>query len=608
MQFQKDSNNNRIRQRRVYIQDNTPESEPGDIIYGDPNGNQVFSPNQDSPEQYYDFNEGEPSSIPNKTRSVFQKDQGFPSLFVNSNSTQGNPNPKYQRSPHLYNMGSSRDDNDYNMPTINSRKSPNNVMYNINRDSNDDYLHSPYEDDDYQAYPRESQRTGMFFRDRSPVINLNKRNNKNISPYGRPGVIPINKMSPEQNYEESNYSAEKQSQERTAKFNNLKNYLGKNNLYKTENNSYYNPNYINTNTTPNQNQTMQNAQMLNVPPQDDVNDKYNNRTYNNMSYRDIKRIANRFTKVYDPNKNNNGLLIEETQITVPGAQDDIFNNRYRVLAKMNRLSNILLAKQGRRNSPNRGYNDHPFENRSYNKYNRDRSYNGKIKKPFDRHTLARSPGDNSNIRKAFSRSPEHKFLYVSLAMISSKGPSCEDRPILRRMRLDKGGVVDLAQEERKKTKFKIKNTQRKKGFKRNYFMNPKYREKAARIIQNWWKELKNIFNYRMKQIIKIQSAFRGKFVRKYMYDLFYLNFLYISFCKKIENVLRNHVKPYVFRKLMGKNVEDTIPKEESPVPDKEILLGRILSRDYRNDLNTIYPSWKKWMANTRRINDKNMRY
>ena len=62
------------------------------------------------------------------------------------------------------------------------------------------------------------------------------------------------------------------------------------------------------------------------------------------------------------------------------------------------------------------------------------------------------------------------------------------------MRLDKGGVVDLAQEERKKTKFKIKNTQRKKGFKRNYFMNPKYREKAARIIQNWWKELKNIFN------------------------------------------------------------------------------------------------------------------
>ena len=606
MQFQKDSNNNRIRQRRIYYQDNTPESEPGELIYRDPIGNQVFSPNQSSPEQNYDFTAEEPNSIQIQTKSMYQK---IPKEFKENSEKiyNQNFNPKYQRSPHILNIGSSREDNDYNiLPSINSKKSPNNnIRYNnFNRDSNDDYFQSPYEDDDYQPYPRESQRTGMFYRERSPVINLNKKNkknkNKNISPYGRPGVIPINKMSPEQNYEESNDSGEKHSKEKTAQFNNLKNYLGRNNLYQNDIND------ININNL-NPNQTLQNPQMIN-PSQDDINDKYNNRSYNNMSYRDIKRIANRFTKVYDPNKNNNGLLVEEMQITVPGAQDDIFNNRYRVLSKMNRLSNILLAKQRKKNSPNKSYINRPFENRSYNKYNRDRSFNGKIKKPFDPRTFVRSPGDiNNNIRRAFSRSPEHKFLYVSLAMISSKGPSCEDRPILRRMRLDKGGVVDLAQEERKKNKFKIKNTQRKKGFKRNHFMNPKYREKAAKIIQSWWKELKNIYNYRMKQIIKIQSAFRGKFVRKYMYDLFYLNFLYISFCKKIENVLRNHVKPYVFRKLMGKNVEDTVPKEESPVPDKETLLGRILSRDYRNDLNTIYPSWKKWMANTRRINAKNMK-
>jgi hypothetical protein len=120
------------------------------------------------------------------------------------------------------------------------------------------------------------------------------------------------------------------------------------------------------------------------------------------------------------------------------------------------------------------------------------------------------------------------------------------------MRMEKGGVVDLAQEDRRKNKFKIKNAKRKIGMKRYYFMNPKYRDKAARVIQSWWRDLKNIYNYRMKQIIKIQSVFRGKFVRKYMYDLFYLNFLYISFCKKIENVLGHHVRPYVLRKLMGK--------------------------------------------------------
>ena len=614
MQFQKDTNNNRIRQRRIYYQDNNPESDNGEMIYTDPNGNQVFSPFQDSPEEIQDFNDAEPNTNPKKNKSVFHhvrndlksnpemvnmiSDQPFPPLVMNIN--RPSRYPKYERTPQALNVGSSPDDNDYNIRTLNSRKSPNsNFIYNNNRDSNDAYLHSPYDDeDDYEAIPPEnhSQRMGMKYRNRSPVINLNRRN-KNTSPYGRPGAIPINKMSPEQNYEESNFSGEKQPIERTSQYNNLKNYLGKNNIY--------NMNYNQNSTNPNQNSTINNPKLINST-KDDIGNKYNNRTYNNMSYRDIKRIANRFTKVYDPNKNNNGILVEEMQVTVPGAQDDIFNNRYRVLAKMNRLSNILLAKQRRRYSPKR-YNNR-FDERSYDRYSRERSYNGKIRKPFDRHTLARSPGDNisKNLsRKAFSRSPEHKFLYVSLAMISSKGPSCEDRPILRRMRMEKGGVVDLAQEERKKTKFKIVNAQRKKVIKRNRFMNPKYRDKAAKIIQSWWRELKNIYNYRIKQIIKIQSAFRGKFVRKYMYDLFYLNFLYISFCKKIQNVLWQHVRPYIFYKLFGKNMDKELSVEK--VPDKETILERIISRDYRNNLETIYPIWKKWMSNTRRLTVQNIK-
>jgi hypothetical protein len=91
-----------------------------------------------------------------------------------------------------------------------------------------------------------------------------------------------------------------------------------------------------------------------------------------------------------------------------------------------------------------------------------------------------------------------------------------------------------------------------------------------------------------------------------MYDLFYLNFLYISFCKKIENVLGHHVRPYVLRKLMGKNIEENKPKEVQ-VPEKEILLERLLSRDYRNDKESMYPAWKKWMSNTRKLTAKNMK-
>ena len=614
MQFQKDTNKNRNRQRRIYYQDNTPESEMGEMLYTDPNRNQAFSLYQDSPEQIIDINDLERNNNVQKTKSVLQQvrnelrgnpeimnmisEQPFPSLVMNINRQP--QNPRYERTPQTLNIGSSRDDYDYNIRTINSRKSPNNMIYNNYRDSNDDYLHSPYDDDEYQPMPRDSQsqRTGMLYRNRSPVILNNRK--KNISPYGKPGSIPINKMSPEQNYDESNFSGEKQSQERTAQFNNLKNYLGRNNI----NNLNYNQN----STNPNPNQTVRNPKMLNEP-KDEIGNKYNNKTYNDMSYRDIKRIANRFTKVYDPYKNNNGILVEENQVTVPGAQDDVFNDRYRVLAKMNRLSNILLAKQRRHYSPNRNTNNRYYDERSYNRYSRERSYNGKIRKPFDRHTLARSPQNNNQnnlSRRAFSRSPEHKFLYVSLAMISSKGPSCEDRPILRRMRMEKGGVVDLAQEERKKAKFKIRNVRRNMGKRRTFFTNPKYRDKAAKIIQSWWRGIKNTYNYRIKQIIKIQSVFRGKFVRKYMYDLFYLNFLYISFCKKIETVLGQHVRPYVWKKLFGKGFEDR-DLEYILVPNKEMLLGKIIMKDYRNDLKTIYPAWKKWMSHTRRLNVQNIK-
>ena len=252
----------------------------------------------------------------------------------------------------------------------------------------------------------------------------------------------------------------------------------------------------------------------------------------------------------DPNRNSIELLVEESKITIPGAQDEVFNNRYRVLVKMNRLSNILLAKQKKRTTPNKRENS--FITKTYN---RDNSYNPNSRKHFNRHILARSSIDRGT-RRATSRSPGHKFLNISLAMISSKGPSCEDRPILRRMRLEKGGVVDLAQGDRKKNKFKIKKAERKQS-RRSLYTDPKYRDKAAKVIQAWWRDRKTIYNDTLKKIIQIQSVFRGRFTRKYMYDLFYLNSSYISFCKKIESVLSNHVLSYVMDNLFGKKEPGT---------------------------------------------------
>jgi len=201
---------------------------------------------------------------------------------------------------------------------------------------------------------------------------------------------------------------------------------------------------------------------------------------------------------------------------------------------MNRLSNIFLAKENK----NLEKKENEFNTKTNNRNN---SYNSNTRKSFNRQTLARSPENASN-RRASRHSPDHKFLYESLAMKSSKRPSTEDRLISRWMRLEKEGVVELGQEDKRKNKFKIKRVMTNKGNNRGIFTNPKYREKAAKIIQGWWRNLKNKYDDILAKIIMIQSVFRGRFVRKYLDDFIYLNFLYISFCKKIENALSNHVR------------------------------------------------------------------
>ena len=69
-------------------------------------------------------------------------------------------------------------------------------------------------------------------------------------------------------------------------------------------------------------------------------------------------------------------------------------------------------------------------------------------------------------------------------MISSKGKNTENRPISRKMRFEKGGVVDLTPNDGKKKKFKylIKKMSRSPG-RQLIHNNPKYREKAAELIQ-----------------------------------------------------------------------------------------------------------------------------
>ena len=133
---------------------------------------------------------------------------------------------------------------------------------------------------------------------------------------------------------------------------------------------------------------------------DELPDKYKRSLNNNMTVGEVKRIMRRFTKIYDPSKNNNGALLGSTQVTVPGGQDELFNNRYRVLAKMNRLSNILLSNRNR--SPLIG------EDRRNTLLNKSRS------RSISRESLDRS------IKEKSVKKPRNKFLYVSLAMLKNR--------------------------------------------------------------------------------------------------------------------------------------------------------------------------------------------
>ena len=55
----------------------------------------------------------------------------------------------------------------------------------------------------------------------------------------------------------------------------------------------------------------------------------------------------------------------------------------------------------------------------------------------------------------------------------------------------------------------------------------------------------------LDKIILIQSAWRGRWLRKYIYDILYLSFLHLRFCDILEKVMVSHVRPIVWEELFG---------------------------------------------------------
>jgi len=120
--------------------------------------------------------------------------------------------------------------------------------------------------------------------------------------------------------------------------------------------------------------------------------------------------------------------------------------------------------------------------------------------------------------------------------------------------------------------------------------NPKYREKAAELIQDWWHSLKEFRKKRTKSAILIQSHFRGRFVRKYLYDVIYMNYLYFGFCKKIEKLIRKKFGPYFFDCLFSKLVK------------RKKALKKIISNYESKNIKIYYNKWKNFIRNKTKKN------
>ena len=558
---------------RLYEQ-GTSESALGEMLYLEPNETNYRRGQNMSP-----LNDNH-NIIMSSPHEINRNEYGTGGVVNMSHRINFSQNPRFQqvnyeenmersRSPKTINVGESPKEMEYNIKTFNRRV--NNINTNINspqnnigdrsynmilNDTGNIFLDQPMQQAYNQSNDVFNSSTGMIqqgINDQRSFDQYNREIQYGMNPRDFQEPVPgiLKKMSPKGNVEgDSDSNSEKN--DNVNQIRDLKTQLDRNMhvMFKNEDGI-----------------GIGDKNLQNRGDMENIEIMAKTREFQeNTSGDEVKKLIKYYVKTYDPHKGEDGNLISNSQTVILSNQDKLFNDRYKVLQKMNKLSNILLAK-------NRGG--------SHDSSSLNRSFGEDGKNKFDKGTL-----NNTTIlegpKKANKTYRRNKFLYVSLAMLSAKGPNTEDRTILRKMRLDKGGVVDLAQETlQKKTKFKIKKA--RAGGRGITTINPKYREKAAKIVQAWWRERKEKYKRILEQIIKIQSVWRGKFTRKYIYDVIYISYLQEKFLSIMRNVLVNHVRPRVFDELFSKNklIKDTL---------RELLM----KHDNKFTLLRIKPYFMKW--------------
>ena len=520
------------------------------------------------------------------------------------------------------------DDNLYKFGYKKPRKTPPSKIYDVlshyknNKvysETNNIYLWNKCTSPEYDERSYKNKNRNNYFNNYNSTnfenlpfteIPQKKYNGYTYSCRNRPfqrNFSPSDQMSPKENYDFENYSSNDNKNQNNLQ-NRMKEYLV--NTYNYNRNLYDNPI---CQTDYGQNLYDSYDEYNNRLGISSYNYNTNNQYSNNVipvcinSYENPK-IKNIITNYYDPKMYNSGYLLEKSQEICRPNISYYNSNIVKSMAKSKKLSNIILTKNNNKltkkirsceTTPQKLYqNDNSFKT--------IKIYSNNSNKSSDERSLILNKSN-----------PKKKFLYVSLAMMSSKGPNTENRLILRKMRLDKGGVVDLAQVNFKKNKFKITRAINKGNKSISPFKGGiKGRERAAKIIQSWWRNLKLLSLYYFKQVVLIQSVFKGYLARKNIFDLLSVNYLLLSFCNIVENVLSSVVKREIFYKIFMKKTPKITEQEEeyniitsnNNLEDLEVqnylvyLLRKIIENKHVINLSIIHKYLYKWYCITKNEN------
>lgn len=454
--------------------------------------------------------------------------------------------------------------NYFNMPfnpnTFNNLRNNENNFYNY-CDNNNEF--NEYSNQSSNLNTTKSEAAQTYISDsthRRNFVSLNAdstfKNNVNNNP------IIVKKMSPNRNVDMSNFHFSGQLAD-PSKMQQLKQLA----VINERNNPNVN---LNANNQRTRNENISNS----VNNQNITNNKINLKPENyslaletneqlNAKYtNDLEKLI-KFNKQYDNFKKYNSealvanlpkegnLYTTQTHILSPITKHMLEEQKHAV-RQMNKLSSIMLKEAKQQQQPQ-------------TKTNLAAESSHLNTRTATVHSTSSDFQSKSSTRKHAIKSAAHagKLIRITLAMLSNKGPNCEDRIITRQMRFEKGGVVDLAQptvsknrSAPKKIFLEVKKTNLRSPRHSKYrSSNSREIEDAAKTIQAWWRGILHKYKDIVDKSVVIQKSWRRYFVRKNLYFKLSAFYFYVFLFDKLESLMRRRSLLLGFLALYNLNAE-----------------------------------------------------